>query len=103
MKNYIFLSLIFYAFSFSHGRLSERYHTYEEVRDSLFSWNEQFGQNQEPNELYPGSGIIYYLEEIGVSSHEGLPFWGVRLSFNADQNRISPEFFFSVNVMQRKF
>lgn len=90
MKNYIFLSLIFYAFSFSHGRLSERYHTYEEVRDSLFSWNEQFGQNQEPNELYPGSGIIYYLEEIGVSSHEGLPFWGVRLSFNADQKQDKP-------------
>ena len=90
MKNYIFLSLIFYVFSFSHGRLSERYHTYEEVRDSLFSWNEQFGQNQEPNELYPGSGIIYYLEEIGVSSHEGLPFWGVRLSFNADQKQDKP-------------
>ena len=90
MKNYIFLSLIFYALSFSHGRLSERYHTYEEVRDSLFSWNEQFGQNQEPNELYPGSGIIYYLEEIGVSSHEGLPFWGVRLSFNADQKQDKP-------------
>ena len=90
MKNYIFLSLIFYALTFSHGRLSERYHTYEEVRDSLFSWNEQFGQNQEPNELYPGSGIIYYLEEIGVSSHEGLPFWGVRLSFNADQKQDKP-------------
>ncbi|MAJ44830.1 MAG: hypothetical protein CMF96_08845 [Candidatus Marinimicrobia bacterium] len=94
MKFFICILILFSTVLIGQNRLNERYHTYEEIRDSLFSWDEQFGQNIEPNQLYPGSGIIYHLEEIGVSSNEELPFWGVRLSFNADHKQDKPRILF---------
>ena len=90
---YILISIT--TFLIGQNRLSERYHTYEEIRDSLFLWEEQFGENFEPNQqFYPGSGVIYHLEEIGMSSNEELPFWGVRLSFNAEQKQDKPRILF---------
>jgi len=81
-----FLILIFVGISniIAQEELHERYHTYEEIQAQLELWNEQFGNNAEPSPAYPGSGIIYKLEEIGISSTDGLPFWGVKLSYNAD-------------------
>ncbi|MFQ6607748.1 MAG: M14 family zinc carboxypeptidase [Fidelibacterota bacterium] len=74
--------------------LSERYHTYEEIAAQLALWNEEFGSNADPSNLYPGSGIIYHLEEIGQSTQEGLPFWAVRLSYNADTREDEPRVLF---------
>lgn len=89
-KKSILLLIIGLAILNGENRLNERYHTYEEIRDSLFAWDEEFGQNSNPSEHYTGSGIIYHLEEIGTSTNDGLPFWGVRLSFNADQKQDKP-------------
>ena len=93
MKNILHILLII-SFAALNGedRLNERYHTYEEIRDSLFAWDEQFGQNLE---IYPGSGIIYHLEELGLSENDSLPFWGVRLSFDANQKQDKPRVLFS--------
>jgi hypothetical protein len=74
--------------------LIERYHTYEEVEAQLADWDEQFSNNSNPSESYPGSGIIYHLEEIGQSMEEGLPFWAVRLSYNADIREDEPRVLF---------
>ena len=92
MKNIFgYILLIGITILSGQNRLNERYHTYDEVRDSLFAWDEQFGQNTEPNPLlYPNSGIIYHLEELGTSTNEGLPFWGVRLSVNANIKEDEP-------------
>ena len=91
MKN-ILLFLLMFSLSILNGedRLNERYHTYNEIRDSLFAWDQQFGQNENPSPSYPNSGIIYHLEELGTSTNDGFPFWGVRLSFNADQRQDKP-------------
>jgi len=91
MKN-ILLFLLMFSLSILNGedRLNERYHTYDEIRDSLFAWDQQFGQNENPSPSYPNSGIIYHLEELGTSTNDGFPFWGVRLSFNADQRQDKP-------------
>jgi len=74
--------------------LIERYHTYEEIAEQLYLWNEEFGGNTNPSNLYPGSGIIYHLEEIGQSTQDGIPFWGVRLSYNADIKEDEPRVLF---------
>jgi len=74
--------------------LIERYHTYEEVEAQLADWDEQFSNNTNPSESYPGSGIIYHLEEIGQSTQDGLPFWAVRLSYNADIREDEPRVLF---------
>jgi hypothetical protein len=71
--------------------LPDRYHTYEEIQAQLEAWDEEFGSNFEPYPTYyPESGIIYHMEEIGVSTHDHLPFYGVRLSFNADVKEDQP-------------
>lgn len=91
MKHIIgYILLIGITFLNGQNRLNERYHTYDEIRDSLFAWDEQFGQNTEPSPFYPNSGIIYHLEELGTSTHDGFPFWGVRLSFDADVKEDQP-------------
>ena len=66
--------------------LSERYHTFYEVEQQLLDWDEEFGSNTEPwPAQYPGSGIIYELSQIGLSSHDNLPIYAVKLSYDADQ------------------
>ena len=71
--------------------LHERYHTYEEIQEQLEEWNDEFGDSEN---IYPGSGIIYHLEELGASTEDGLPFWAVKLSYNADIDEDEPKFLF---------
>ena len=71
--------------------LHERYHTYEEIQEQLEEWNDEFGDSAN---IYPGSGIIYHLEELGISTEDGLPFWAVKLSYNADIEEDEPKFLF---------
>ncbi len=95
MRNiYLIICLIIANSLMGQNRLNDRYHTYDEIRDSLFAWDEQFGNNSNPSDQYPGSGIIYHLEQIGTSTHDGLPFWGVRLSYNADIKEDEPRTLF---------
>ena len=63
MSNYIYI-LFFFCFIFSNeSPLIESYHTYEEIQSKLITWNEQYGNNDNPYPLYyPNSGIIYNLE-----------------------------------------
>ena len=71
--------------------LHERYHTYKEIQEQLEEWNDEFGASEN---IYPGSGIIYHLEELGTSTEDGLPFWAVKLSYNADIDEDEPKFLF---------
>jgi len=71
--------------------LHERYHTYKEIQEQLEEWNDEFGDSEN---IYPGSGIIYHLEELGTSTEDGLPFWAVKLSYNADIDEDEPKFLF---------
>ena len=74
--------------------LHERYHTYEEIQTQLEAWNTEFGTNQNPSGAYPESGIIYHLEGLGTSTEDGLPFWAVKLSYNANLDEDEPRFLF---------
>ena len=74
--------------------LHERYHTYEEIQAQLEEWNTEFGNNQNPSSAYPESGIIYHLEELGASTEDGLPFWAVKLSYNANLDEDEPKILF---------
>ena len=89
----IFWILVFLiSFSFSESPLSERYHTYSEIQEKLFAWNEEFGNNL--NSSYPNGGIMYSLIEIGKSHEDEFPFWAVKLTYNADENNDKPKILF---------
>ena len=89
----IFSILVFLiSFSFSESPLSERYHTYSEIQEKLFAWNEEFGNNL--NSSYPNGGIMYNLIEIGKSHEDEFPFWAVKLTYNADENNDKPKILF---------
>ena len=89
----IFSILVFLiSFSFSESPLSERYHTYSEIQEKLFAWNEEFGNNL--NSSYPNGGIMYSLIEIGKSHEDEFPFWAVKLTYNADENNDKPKILF---------
>jgi len=90
---WILLSISF-TLLFSQGRLIDRWHTYDEIQAQLELWDEQFGNTPNPFAGYPDSGIIYHLEEIGRSTQDDIPFWGVRLSYNADVKEDEPRFLF---------
>nr|MBC8478864.1 hypothetical protein [FCB group bacterium] len=73
----------------------DRWHTYNDIQTQLEAWDEEFGSNPNPYPGgYPNSGVIYHLEEIGRSELDDLPFWGVRLSYNADVKEDEPRFMF---------
>ena len=74
----------------SQSPLSDRYHTYDDIVDSLMAWNESFSSNQSPSPYYANSGIIYHMEQIGESNVDELPIYAVKLSYNADQNLDKP-------------
>ena len=79
------LTFIIFSSFLAQSPLNERYHTYEDVVDSLFIWNENFSNNPNPSPYYQNSGIIYKLEEIGKSHEDDLPIYAVKLSYNADE------------------
>ena len=84
-----FLSILF-CMILSQSPLSDRYHTYDDIVDSLMTWDENFSNNQSPSPYYANSGIIYQMEQIGESNVDELPIYAVKLSYNADQNLDKP-------------
>tara|TARA_Y100001970_G_scaffold270344_1_gene364093 strand:+ start:642 stop:2915 length:2274 start_codon:yes stop_codon:yes gene_type:complete len=87
---YTFFGLYSFEFLFSQSPLSDRYHTYNEIDSILHAWDEQFGASGNLSSPYPNSGTIYKLMEIGTSTLDGMPFWAVKLSFNADIDEDQP-------------
>ena len=76
---------------FSQNELSERYHSYYEIEQKIIEWDDQFGNNVNPYEIYPGDeGIIFHHEIIGYSEVDNLPIWALKLSFNADVDEDEP-------------
>jgi hypothetical protein len=69
--------------------LSERYHTYSEIQEQLFAWDDEFGNMYNPN--YPNAGIMYELIEIGRSHEDEFPFWAVKLSYEVNENNDKPK------------
>ena len=90
----LFLMICLISQGHTEGLLSERYHTYEEIQAQLAVWETEFGENPNPSGAYPGSGIIYHLEEIGYSTQDNLPFNAVRLSYDADTDSDKPKVLF---------
>ncbi|MAV64193.1 MAG: hypothetical protein CMG00_03260 [Candidatus Marinimicrobia bacterium] len=80
-----FYFIIIIQLALSQSPLNPRYHTYQDVLDSLSSWQNSFLNNPIPSPLYPGSGVIFDMEQIGSSTTDALPIYAVKLSFNADQ------------------
>ena len=70
--------------------LSERYHTYSEIDSILHQWDEEFGDTLNVNSPYPNSGPIFKLIELGISNQDSMPFWAVKLSFNANVDEDEP-------------
>ena len=72
--------------------LSSRYHDFYEIEEKIIQWDEQFGNNADPYEIYPGDeGIIFHHEIIGYSEVDQLPIWALKLSFNADIDEDEPK------------
>ena len=72
--------------------LSSRYHDFYEIEEKIIQWDEQFGDNTDPYEIYPGDeGIIFHHEIIGYSEVDELPIWALKLSFNADIDEDEPK------------
>jgi len=90
----LLLSIGFFQFGFTQSILSSRYHTYEEIQERFTEWESEFGANTNPSPAYPGSGIIYHVEEIGHSTQDQVPFSAVRLSYNANVDQDKPKILF---------
>ena len=90
MLKFCFFS-IFFCIGICQNQLSERYHTYDDIVDSLMVWDQNFSNNYSPSPYYGNSGIIYQLEQIGESNQDDLPIYAVKLSYNADQNLDKPK------------
>ena len=67
--------------------LNSLYHSYDDIRDQLFAWNEEFGDS--PHSHYQNT-IVYQLDSIGVSSNDTLPIYAVKLSINANEEEDEP-------------
>ena len=65
---------------FSQTDLNSLYYSYDEIRNQLYAWNEEFGNSN--HSFY--NSIVYQLDSIGVSSNENLPIYAVKLSWDAD-------------------
>ena len=87
--NYI---IILCSFVFTQDELSSRYHSFYEIEEKIIEWDDQFGSNTNPYEIYPGDeGIIFHHEIIGYSEVDNLPIWALKLSFNADVDEDEPK------------
>ena len=84
--------LLLISFGFSESPLSDRYHTYDEIRTQLFAWDDEFGNSE--NASYPNGGIMYELIEIGRSHEDEFPFWAVKLSYEVNENNDKPKILF---------
>ena len=90
MIYYILCLFLSFQILKSDSPLSERYHTYSEIDSILHDLNEEFGDTLNINSPYPNSGPIFKLIELGVSNQDSLPFWAVKLSFNAHIDEDEP-------------
>ena len=88
MKKY-FIYTVLISIGFSSSPLSERYHTYSDIQTRLFEWEEIYGSDINPN--YSDGGIMFELMEIGKSHEDELPFWAVKLTYNANENSDKPK------------
>ena len=70
--------------------LDSLYYTYGEIRDSLYKWQKEFGNNAHHFSSYQNS-IIYKLDSIGFSTNENLPIYAVKLSVNANLDEDEPK------------
>ena len=69
-----FFYLIFFSqIVLSQGELISRYHTYDDIIDSLSSWQTSFSNNLNPSPFYSESGIIFNIQNIGESTTEEIP------------------------------
>ena len=87
---YVFIGFVSLQLLFSESPLSDRYHTYDEIDSLLHEWDGLYGEFGSSSSPYPNSGTIYKLMEIGTSSLDGLPFWAVKLSYNANIDEDKP-------------
>ena len=77
--------------SFADSPLPDRYHTYSEIDSILHELNNEFGDTINVNSPYgASSGTIFKLIELGTSTKDELPFWAVKLSFNANLKQDKP-------------
>ena len=90
MIYYILCLFLSFQILKSDSPLSERYHTYSEIDSILHELNQEFGDTLNVNSPYPNSGPIFKLIELGVSNQDSLPFWAVKLSFNAHIDEDEP-------------
>ena len=67
------------------GALPGFYHTYEDIEAQLNAWDEEFGSTPSGS-----NGIIFHKEVIGYSMEDNLPFWGVKISDNANVDEDEP-------------
>ena len=67
------------------GALPGFYHTYEDIEAQLDAWDEEFGSTPSGS-----NGIIFHKEVIGYSMEDNLPFWGVKISDNANVDEDEP-------------
>ena len=65
--------------------LPEFYHTYDDIEAQLNAWDEEFGSTPSG-----ANGIIYKKKVIGYSTKDNLPFWGIKISDNADVDEDEP-------------
>ena len=69
------------------SNIDSLYHSYDDIRNQLFAWNEEFGDS--PHSHYQNT-IVYQLDSIGVSTNENLPIYAVKLSINANEEEDEP-------------
>jgi hypothetical protein len=69
------------------SNIDSLYHSYNDIRNQLFAWNEEFGDS--PHSHYQNT-IVYQLDSIGVSTNENLPIYAVKLSVNANEEEDEP-------------
>ena len=67
------------------GALPGFYHTYEDIDVQLNVWESEFGSTPSGS-----NGIIFHKEVIGYSTEDNLPFWGVKISDNANVDEDEP-------------
>ncbi|MBC8256726.1 MAG: T9SS type A sorting domain-containing protein [Candidatus Marinimicrobia bacterium] len=81
-----FLLTIFLGIIYPQTNIDSLYHSYDDIRNQLFIWNEEFGDSNHP--FY--NSVVFQLDSIGVSSNEELPIYAVKLSLNANQKEDQP-------------
>ena len=82
------LQLLLSVITINYCFAQSEYYTYDEIVDTLYAWQDQFGgSNQHPSDYYNNInkfGVIYNLDSIGYSSQDSLTIYAVKLSANVN-------------------